>query len=110
MAIDIDQLNEEQLLDLNFRIVERLKMLSHMKAHAQMLEFRIGQRVTFRTQDGVDQFGVITKYNRKSVTVITDSGHQWNIAPGFLREVPSKNSLLPSVAGVNVFNLPTKGT
>jgi hypothetical protein len=87
-----------------------MKMLSHMKAHAQLLEFRIGQRVTLRTQDGVDQFGVITKCNRKSVTVITDLGHQWNVAPGFLHEVPGQKNLLPSASGANVFNLLTKGT
>jgi hypothetical protein len=110
VSINIDQLTEEQLLDLNFRIVERLKMLSQMKAHARMLEFRIGQRVTFRTQDGLDQFGLITKYNRKSVTVITDSGHQWNIAPGFLSAAPSKHAAIPSASGANVFNLPSKGS
>lgn len=64
MRINIVQLTEEQLLDFNYRIVERLKMLSQMKAHAQMLEFRIGQRVTFRKPDVEDQFGVIAKYNR----------------------------------------------
>jgi hypothetical protein len=110
VSINIDHLTEEQLLDLNIRVVERLKMLSHMKAHAQMLEFRIGQRVTFRTQDGVDQFGLITKYNRKSVTVLTESGHQWNISPGYLSAAPNKTEVMPSASGANVFNLPSKGS
>jgi hypothetical protein len=82
----------------------------HPLGHSGLINrLRISQRVTFRTQDGVDQFGVITKYNRKSVTVITDSGHQWNIAPGFLREVPSKkNDLLPLASGANVLTFPQK--
>lgn len=46
MRIDIDGLTEAELLDLNHRVVERLKFLNQMRAHAQMLEFRIGDRVT----------------------------------------------------------------
>ena len=29
--------------------------------------------------------GVITRYNKKTVTVITDTGQRWNVAPQFLR-------------------------
>ena len=47
MKIDIDKLTEAELVDLNNRIVERLRMLHEMRAHAEMLEFRIGDRVTF---------------------------------------------------------------
>ena len=40
MRIEIDGLTEAELIDLNHRIVERLKFLNHMRAHAQMLEFQ----------------------------------------------------------------------
>ena len=30
--------------------------------------------------------GIIAKYNRKSVTVITNNGQQWRVAPVFLRK------------------------
>ena len=39
MAIDIDKLTEPELVDLNNRIVARLKFLQQMRAHASMLEF-----------------------------------------------------------------------
>ena len=42
MKIDIDKLSEEELIDLNHRIVERLRFLSQMRAHSKMLDFRIG--------------------------------------------------------------------
>jgi hypothetical protein len=48
MRIDIDKLTEAELVDLNNRIVERLRLLNQMRAHAHMLEFRIGDRVSFR--------------------------------------------------------------
>jgi len=83
--IDIDALSEAELIDLNHRIVERLRFLSQMRAHSQMLEFRIGDRVTFQPDGRPPVTGMLTRYNRKSVTVITDDGHRWNVAPGFLR-------------------------
>jgi hypothetical protein len=30
---------------------------------------------------------VLTRYNRKTVTVIADTGQQWNVAPQFLQRV-----------------------
>jgi hypothetical protein len=30
---------------------------------------------------------MLTRYNRKTVTVITDDGRQWNVSPSFLRRV-----------------------
>ena len=42
MKIDIDTLNEDELIDLNNRIVARLRFLNQMRAHSQMLDFRIG--------------------------------------------------------------------
>ena len=38
--IEIDRLSEAELVDLNHRIVERLRFLQQMRAHARMLEFR----------------------------------------------------------------------
>src|ERR1700757_3899768 len=48
MKIDIDKLTEAELIDLNHRIVARLRFLHKMRAHTEMLEFRIGDRVTFQ--------------------------------------------------------------
>ena len=45
MKIDIDKLTEAELVDLNHRIVERLRFLNQARAHIQMLEFKIGDRV-----------------------------------------------------------------
>jgi hypothetical protein len=29
--------------------------------------------------------GIITRHNRKSVSLITDTGHQWRVAPQFIQ-------------------------
>ena len=92
MKIDIDTLNEDQLIDLNNRIVARLRFLNQMRAHSQMLDFRIGDRVTFQPEGRPPLVGIITRYNKKTVTVITDSGQHWNVAPGLLRKASSGDS------------------
>jgi hypothetical protein len=81
--IDIDRLSEPDLIDLNRRIVERLRVLQQLRAHKNMLEFSVGQRVRFRTNARVVE-GVLTRYNRKTVTVITEAGEHWNVAPSLL--------------------------
>jgi hypothetical protein len=92
MNIDIDKLTEEELIDLNHRIVERLRFLSQMRAHSKMLDFKIGDRVTFQPEGRAPVFGMLTRYNKKTVTVITDSGQHWNVAPGFLRKLRSPDT------------------
>ena len=86
MKIEIDKLTEEDLIDLNHRLVERLRFLSQMRAHSQMLDFKIGDRVTVHPEGRPAVVGMLNRYNKKKVTVITDSGQHWNVAPGFLRK------------------------
>jgi hypothetical protein len=84
MKIDITLLSENELIDLHHRIVERLRFLSQTRAHHKMLEFKVGDRVSFKPDDRPAMSGVLTKYNKKTVTVITDNGEHWNVAPGLL--------------------------
>ena len=39
MPIDIDRLTESELIDLNHRIVARLRFMRQLNAHTTMLEF-----------------------------------------------------------------------
>jgi len=86
LTIDIDNLTEAQLIDLNNRVVARLKLIHQMRSHAQMLDFRIGEKVSFQPDGHPVLSGIIAKYNRKTVTVITSNGQQWNVSPMFLRK------------------------
>ena len=84
MKIDITLLSENELIDLHHRIVERLRFLSQTRAHHKMLEFKVGDRVSFKPDDRPAMSGMLTKYNKKTVTIITDNGEHWNVAPGLL--------------------------
>ena len=90
MKIDIDKLTEAELVDLNNRIVARLRFLSQMRSHSQMLDFTIGERVTFHPDGHPPLVGIVTRYNRKTVTIITDGGQHWNVAPGLLHRADSR--------------------
>ncbi len=87
MKIDIDNLNEDELIELNHKVVARLRFLSQKRAHAHMLKFSIGDRVAFQPDGRSTLTGVVTRYNRKTVTVITERGEHWNVAPSLLRKV-----------------------
>ena len=95
MPIDIDGLSYEELLELNHRVVARLKMIESMQAHVDMLAFNIGTRVSFEARDG-RHLGNLVKYNRKTVTVVTDNGQRWNISPHLLSPVKDAGSAQPT--------------
>ena len=86
MTIDIDKLTEVELVNLNRKIVERLKMIGQMKAHAHMMNFSIGERVGFYNNKNEIIVRVLTKYNKKTVSIITDDGIQWNVSPSLLKK------------------------
>jgi hypothetical protein len=95
MKINIDKLSESELIDLNYRIVARLRFLNQMRAHHEMLEFKIGDRVVFQPSGQGPVEGMLTRYNKKTVTVITDDGRQWNVSPSFLSKAgPSRETKL----------------
>jgi len=90
MKIDIDLLTYEELIDLNHRVVERLKFLDHLLAHQEMLRLRIGQRVTFTPTGRQPITGIVAKYNRKTVTIVTEDGQRWRVAPEFVSPADEK--------------------
>lgn len=102
MKIDIDKLSEAELIALNHRIVERLRFLNQRRAHEHMLKFKIGDRVTFQPEGLPPVVGMLTRYNKKTVTIITEDGQHWNVSPRLLRLAVSENT---DMTGTNVIRL-----
>ena len=48
---------------------------------------------------------MLTRYNKKTVTVITDDGGQWNVSPNYLRKAPAKDA---GAEGSNVIPIGNK--
>jgi len=106
MPINIDQLSESELIDLNHRIVARLRFLRELDAHASMLEFRIGEQVSFHPDGRPPVTGMITRYNKKTVTIITDDGNHWNVAPQLLERARPGATASSKSNSNNVIRLP----
>lgn len=79
--INIDAMNEEELVDLNRRIVERIRIIRQIRAHQSMLQYRIGDRMCFQPEGRPVLTGTMTRHNKKSVSVVLDSGHKWTVSP-----------------------------
>jgi hypothetical protein len=90
VKIDLAKRTEADVIELNHRIVERLRFLEQMRAHGTMLEFSIGERVTFTPEGRPPVTGMLVKYNKKPVTVITEEGQRWNISPSLLSKAEPK--------------------
>jgi len=87
MSINIDNLSEEELIKLNHKIVERLKFLETMHTHNEMMQFSPGEQVSFEPPGRGRQIGTLVKFNKKTVTVITEAGQKWNVSPHLLSKV-----------------------
>ena len=77
------QLNEEQLKELNYKIVERIKLFRRAKNARSMAKFNLLDRVYF-IHNGERKIGVVIRLNPRSVTVNLGNGNEWRIAPDFL--------------------------
>ena len=106
--IDIDKLSEEELLDLNHRIVERLKFLDSLHVHQAMMNFSIGSKVQFEPPGKDLVVGTIAKFNKKTVVVISDSGTKWKVSPHLLSQVENKSAEKANKNNTNVLEWPRK--
>ena len=76
MSIDIDDLSYDELLDLNDRILARLKHLDAADTLNAMMKLNLGSKVYFDSGKRGMQVGTLIKFNQKTVTVLTDDGRR----------------------------------
>ena len=84
MTIELDDLSYDELLDLNDRILERLKILDARDALNAMMKFDVGAKVCFDSSKHGMQVGILIKFNQKTVTVFTGDGRRWKVLPQML--------------------------
>ena len=86
MLIDLTKLSEDELIELNQRIVERLQLMRAAKSLTQLARFSVGMVVEFDTDDGRTVSGTVARLNRQTATIVTASG-RWRVSPSRLRVV-----------------------
>jgi hypothetical protein len=84
MDFDLTKLTEEDLLELNRRVVDQIRILRQARCLDSMVEFNLGDRVTFKPGGGREIIGTVVRRNQKSITVATADGHQWRVSPTLL--------------------------
>jgi hypothetical protein len=82
--LDVTKLSEDELTELNRRIVERLQLLRSARNLVQLGQFSVGMVVEFDTGDGRTISGTIARLNQRTATVVTTSG-RWRVSPSLLR-------------------------
>jgi hypothetical protein len=88
MSIDINDLSYDELLDLNDRIIARLKHLDAADTLNAMMKLNVGSKVCFDAGKHGMQVGTLIKFNQKTVTVLTDDGRRrWKVSPQMLSPV-----------------------
>lgn len=81
----IEDMSIDELLELNRVICQRIDELQDRETLQALSQLRVGQKVTFETQEG-PTMGIVTKINRKTVIVLGEDGRkQYKISPGLLR-------------------------
>ena len=81
----LDQFTGAELVHLNHLVVERLRLIRQVRDHQAMIQFRVGQRVGFTTSGGRTVRGILTRYNRKSVSILSEQGESWTVTPSLIR-------------------------
>lgn len=84
VLIDLTKLSEDDLIQLNRRIVERLQLIRSARSLTQLARFSVGMVVEFDTEDGRTISGTVASLNRRTATVVTPSG-RWRVSPSLLR-------------------------
>ncbi len=86
----LEAFSEKELIQLNHKIVERIKFLRQMRVQKKMLDFYPGQSVSFETTEGLVS-GIVARFNKKTVTVVTHDGERWKVSPSFLSKSKMKD-------------------
>ena len=84
MTFDISKLSEDELVEWNRRIVERLQFIRSAKSLTQLARFSVGMTVEFDTDDGRTISGTVARLNQRTATVVTAAG-RWRVSPSLLR-------------------------
>ena len=56
-----------------------------------LARFSVGNRVSFQNTSGERKAGVIIRLNKKTASIATDDGQQWNVHPSLLTPVVSED-------------------
>ncbi len=95
MTINIENLTIEELIDLNGKIVNRIKDLRTQEQMKAATQFRIGDVVSCIHQDKRKIIGFVLSIRKTKITILTEDNERWSVPASVLtpEESPSKKLL-----------------
>jgi len=81
----IREMSEADLLFLNEKIVERLKLISQAQSTVLLSQFSVGDRVRFLGREGQVVVGTIVRLNKKTISISAENGQRWNVSPNLVQ-------------------------
>lgn len=66
--------------------------MDHIHAHSEMMKFNVGEQVLFQPSGRSEITGTEVKYNKKTVTLVTEQGERWNVDPSLLSPQSTQNT------------------
>jgi hypothetical protein len=82
----MEGLTYHELILLNQLTAERIRLMQKAGTLMVMSQFRLGDKVSWDSRDGVKYSGVIIRINHKTVSVkVSDKGY-WNVSPQMLQK------------------------
>lgn len=92
----LKRLDENQLQATYKLLVEQLKLINKTKALRKMKKFNLMDWVSF-VHNGKRYEGFINRFNQRSVTVLLDDGHLWNVSPQILKKIKGRENPLMTI-------------
>ena len=88
MNFDFNRYSEEELIELNRKIIEHVRLRRQRESQQAMDRFNLEETICFRNGEGDLVQGKIVSFNKKTVTIERgDCGHRCRISPQFLEKV-----------------------
>ena len=85
--MDIEYLPLEELMELHWKILKRIQKLRKMKLYEDLQKFDVGDKVSFKGKREDIITGIVVRINQKSLTIKTDQGTTWYVAPALVTKI-----------------------
>lgn len=84
--MDIEHLPLEELMELHWKILKRIQKIRKMKLYEDLQKFDVGDKVSFKDKGDIIT-GTVIRVNQKSLTIKTDRGTTWYVAPALVTKI-----------------------
>ena len=87
ISINFSDHSIKDLESLNHQLVDHLKLRQQREAQKEMINFEMGDTVSFLSSDGEVIRGEIVRFNQKSISLKTYDNRKWRVSPHLLSKV-----------------------